>query len=112
MGKSEHESHVRFQATHEQRRGRKIRPRSDPSVDELPRRAVSTQPSRERVAANVRRLREKRELTQGKLGELAGLHRTYIVSIEKAERNVSIDNIDRLAAALEVDAQELLAPSA
>lgn len=39
---------------------------------------------------------------------MAGLHRTYIGSVERSERNVSIDNMERLAVALEVDITELL----
>ncbi len=39
---------------------------------------------------------------------MAGLHRTYVGSIERSERNVSIDNMERLAIALEVDITELL----
>lgn len=66
---------------------------------------------RERLAENVRRLRRRREVSQETLADLAGLHRTYVGSIERGERNVSIDNICRLARALEVDVCELLAPS-
>ena len=39
---------------------------------------------------------------------MAGLHRTYVGSVERSERNVSIDNMERLAQALEVDITELL----
>jgi transcriptional regulator with XRE-family HTH domain len=68
------------------------------------------EPSRLRIAANVRRLRDQLGLTQGEVGERANLHRTYIVSIEKGERNVSIDNVDRLADALLVTPRDLLKP--
>jgi transcriptional regulator with XRE-family HTH domain len=44
------------------------------------------------------------------LAERAGIHRTYVGSVERAERNVSIDNICRLAAAVGVDPRDLLAP--
>lgn len=60
------------------------------------------------VARNLRSARQGRSLSQEKLAALAGLHRTYVGSIERAERNVSIDNIERLAVALRVDAAELL----
>lgn len=59
-------------------------------------------------AKRLRQLRQVRGLSQEALADLAGLHRTYIGSIERCERNVSIDNIDRLARALEVDIVELL----
>ncbi len=58
--------------------------------------------ARRAFAANVRRTRTERGLTQERLAELAGLHRTYIGSIERAERNVSIDNMARIARALNV----------
>ncbi len=55
-------------------------------------------------------LRAARGYTQHELGQLAGLHRTFIGAVERAEVNVSIDNIDRIALALSVDPVELLAP--
>lgn len=65
--------------------------------------------SRSTLARNLRRLRGERGLSQEALADLAGLHRTYVGSIERSERNVSLDNIDRLAASLGVTAPELLA---
>ncbi len=62
------------------------------------------------MAANLRRLRAQRGLSQEALADKAGIHRTYVGSVERAERNVSIDNICRLAWALGVDVRELLAP--
>jgi len=61
-----------------------------------------------RVAHNVRARRKLLGLSQEALAERAGLHRTYIGSIERAERNVSVDNIDRLATALGIDPVDLL----
>jgi transcriptional regulator with XRE-family HTH domain len=58
----------------------------------------------------VRALRADLGLSQEKLAERVELHRTYIGSIERSERNVSIDNIERIAHALGVDVAELLAP--
>ena len=49
-----------------------------------------------------------RGISQEKLAELAGLHRTYVSSIERGERNVSLVNIERLAAALGVTMAELM----
>jgi transcriptional regulator with XRE-family HTH domain len=62
------------------------------------------------VATNLRRLRSRRGWSQEALADEAGLDRTYVGSVERAERNISIDNICRLAAALSVDVRQLLAP--
>jgi len=48
-------------------------------------------------------------LTQEALAERSGLHWTYVGSVERGERNVSVDNICRLAWALGVDVRELFA---
>jgi len=61
-----------------------------------------------RVAHNLRARRKLLGLSQEALAERAGLHRTYVGSIERAERNVSVDNIDRLATALGIDPVDLL----
>lgn len=60
-------------------------------------------------AANMRRIRLEKELTQEKVAEAAGLHPNYISSVERGERNISILNIARIAAALGVGMPELLA---
>lgn len=64
------------------------------------------------VGSNVRRLRRALGLSQEGLAEAAGLHWTYVGSVERAERNVSVDNISRLAFALDVDIRALFAPLA
>ena len=48
---------------------------------------------------------------QEALADLVGLHRTYVGSVERSERNVSLDNIEKLAVALKVDVSHLLAES-
>jgi transcriptional regulator with XRE-family HTH domain len=50
----------------------------------------------------VRRERTKRGLSQERLGELAHLHRTYIGMIERAEKNITLGNIEKVARALDV----------
>jgi transcriptional regulator with XRE-family HTH domain len=72
-----------------------------------PRRSV--QSARQRLATNLRVWRKQRGISQERLADLAGLHRTYVGSIERGERNVSIDNIERLAVALGLEVVELLA---
>ena len=59
-------------------------------------------------AKRLRQIRLSKGLSQEALADLAGLHRTYVGSVERGERNVSIDNMERLAKALEVDIFELL----
>ena len=49
-----------------------------------------------------------REISQEELASLAGLHRTYVGSIERSERNISIDNIAKLAAAFGISPSKLL----
>ena len=68
----------------------------------------SPSPSRDTLARNLRLLRGERGLSQEALADLAGLHRTYVGSIERSERNVSLDNIYRLAASLDVTVARLL----
>jgi transcriptional regulator with XRE-family HTH domain len=60
------------------------------------------------LAANIRVLRRERGLSQEALAELAGIHRTYLGSVERAERNIAIDNVCRIAWALGVDPAILL----
>lgn len=65
--------------------------------------------ARARLARRLRLLRLELGISQELLAERAELHRTYIGSIERRERNVSLDNVERLALALGVDICELLA---
>lgn len=61
------------------------------------------------LAANIRRLRTATGLSQEALADRSGLHRTYISSIERGKRNVSLENIFLIASALGVEASDLLA---
>ena len=60
------------------------------------------------IGERVRELREARGITsQEKLGELAGdLHRTFIGRVERGETNISIENLDAIAKALDVSLAE------
>ena len=64
------------------------------------------------LAANAVSLRRAsgRELSQEALAFEAGLHRTFVVNVERQVRNISVDNIERLAVALGVETYELLKP--
>lgn len=56
-----------------------------------------------RFAKNLRRIRLERGFTQEVLAHTADLHRTYIGAIEREERNVSLNNVEKIALALRVD---------
>lgn len=56
----------------------------------------------------VRELRKKQGLSQEQLSFKANLHRTYIGMIERAEKNITLVNIEKIANALEVDIHTLL----
>lgn len=64
--------------------------------------------ARERISANVKRLRDERGLSQEALAELADFHRTYISQLERCVTNISIDGLERLARALSIDVIDLL----
>lgn len=59
-------------------------------------------------AQNVQKLRLQKGWSQDELGNKADLHRTYIGSIERHERNVSLLNVERIANAFGVDVKDLL----
>lgn len=56
---------------------------------------------------NVRKYRIMRDLSQEQFAEKCGLHRTYISSIERFQRNVSLENIQRIADALGIEVYKL-----
>lgn len=64
--------------------------------------------ARRRFVRRLRQVRQMRGLSQERLAELCGLHRTYVSSVERGERNITLDNMERLAMALQVDVTELL----
>ena len=67
-----------------------------------------TQKSRKIFARKLKELRAKKGLSQEELADIAGLHRTYVGSVERGERNISIDNMERLASALNIQIKDLL----
>jgi transcriptional regulator with XRE-family HTH domain len=60
------------------------------------------------VGRRVRELREAKGWTQEELGFRSGLHRNYVGGLERGERNVGIETVAKLAAALGVRPSELL----
>jgi transcriptional regulator with XRE-family HTH domain len=65
-------------------------------------------PLRDVLAKNMRKLRARLELSQEALAHECGLNRTYLSSIERAERNISIDNVARIAKGLQTQPWRLL----
>lgn len=62
----------------------------------------------EKFGAAVRSRREDLGFSQEQLAELAGMHRTYVGSIERGERNVSLENIVKLCDALRIKPSSLM----
>jgi len=56
----------------------------------------------------VRKLRKEKKLSQEELAHRAELHRTYIGMIERAEKNITLINIQKIANALEISIYNLL----
>lgn len=63
---------------------------------------------REILAANLKRYRRERGISQEELAHLADIDRTYISSLERCQYAASIEVVDRLAQALGVEASKLL----
>ena len=57
---------------------------------------------------NVRKMRKLKNLSQEDLAAQSGLHRTYIGMIERAEKNITLINIGKIASALQVEIKELI----
>lgn len=64
--------------------------------------------ARQRFAVAMRLQRLANQMSQEDLADRSGLHRTYIGSVERGERNISVDNMERIAQALGVDITNLL----
>ncbi len=55
----------------------------------------------------IRKIRQSKKISQESFAELCGLHRTYISDVELGKRNVSLENIDKIAIALDIQISEL-----
>lgn len=65
-------------------------------------------PAAVEFGCRARARRQELGLSQERVGELAGLNMTYVSSVERGERNISLFNILRLARALDLQAAELM----
>lgn len=81
-----------------------------PSRQGLANSAPAPADGRRLFAANLRRLRHAKRLTQEQLAEAAGLDRSFVSLIENARANVSLDSMCRIAAAVGVRPDQLLQP--
>ncbi|HEX5471376.1 MAG TPA: helix-turn-helix transcriptional regulator [Lacipirellulaceae bacterium] len=61
-----------------------------------------------RFGTNLRRIRLAKGISQEHLAESADLHRTYVSSVERGERNVTIQTVEKLAKALAVSMSKLM----
>jgi transcriptional regulator with XRE-family HTH domain len=60
------------------------------------------------IASNIRQYRKRHNLSQEKFAQICELHRTYIGSIERAEKNITLKTLCTLASVLEISVPELL----
>ncbi|WP_306170742.1 MULTISPECIES: helix-turn-helix domain-containing protein [Burkholderia] len=78
-----------------------------PGMEEIDKKAVDPW-LRRRLAENVRRLRLEKKLSQERLSEDCGFHRTYISQVERSVTNITLDNLQRIAEALGESPEALL----
>lgn len=60
------------------------------------------------LSRNIQEYRSEKSLSQEELAEKCGLHRTYIGSIERGERNVTLSTLEILANSLDISISQLL----
>ena len=63
-----------------------------------------------RFGERVRELRKEKKLSQEELATKADIHRTYLSMIERAEKNISLVNIEKIAQALDIQLRDLFDP--
>ena len=56
---------------------------------------------------NLRKYRTDKKFSQEKFAEMCNLHRTYINDIERGQRSISLNNIQKIADALEIETYKL-----
>lgn len=62
------------------------------------------------VGRNLRRYRQRQQLSQEAFAEVLGVHRTYIGALERGERNLSLAVVERLAEQIDMPPLQLLSP--
>ncbi|WP_072782804.1 helix-turn-helix domain-containing protein [Duganella sacchari] len=72
---------------------------------------LNTFTARAVMARNIVKFREQRGWSQEMLAFEAGLHRTFIAHVERQARNISIDNVEKIAIAFKVETYKLLIPN-
>lgn len=55
----------------------------------------------------IRQIRNERHMSQEEFAWMVGLHRTYLGQVERAEKNITLKNIEKIAKALDIDPKEL-----
>jgi len=60
------------------------------------------------LAANIRTFREEKSLSQEEFADICGLHRTYVGSVERGERNVTLSTLEVFASVMGVSVPQLL----
>ena len=63
---------------------------------------------RSTLASNIRDYRNRNNISQEKFAQICGLHRTYIGSVERGERNVTISTLEIIAEAIGITVPDLL----
>jgi transcriptional regulator with XRE-family HTH domain len=66
---------------------------------------------REVLSQNIRAFRAREGLSQDEFAARCGLHRTYIGSVERKERNITLETLSQISASMGIPVSELLTPS-
>ncbi len=61
-----------------------------------------------KIGQNLKKYREIKSVTQEELSRICGLHRNYIGSVEKGERNISLKSLEKVAQGLNIRIERLL----
>jgi len=69
---------------------------------------VNQKGPRAKLGRVIRHVRQEMDISQEELGFRCGLHRTYVGSVERGERNIALENLVRIATALERPVSALL----